>query len=73
MIRVNLVSSDQYLALVYRILDKIKSLHQPMEFTISNGNTYLICKECSGYRQELARYMAPHKYPCETMKLADSV
>ena len=71
-IRVNQVSSDQYLALVYRVLDKIKSLHEPMEFKTSNGS-YLICKECSGYRMELSTYMAPKKYPCETIKLADSI
>lgn len=71
-IRVNLVPSEEYIALVYRILDKIRNLHQPMEFKTSNGS-YLICKECSGYRLELHTYMAPKKYPCETIKLADSI
>jgi hypothetical protein len=73
MIRVSQVLSEEYVALIYRILDKIKSLHQPMEFSTSNGGSYLICKECSGYRLELATYMAPKKYPCETVKLADSI
>jgi hypothetical protein len=73
MIRVNQVPNDDYMALVYRILDRIKSLHQPMEFGTTNGGSYLICKECSGYRIELHTYMAPKKYPCETIKLADSV
>ena len=67
------VLNEEYLALVYRILDRIKSLHQPMEFSASNGGKYLICKECSGYRLELSTYMAPKKYPCETIKLADSI
>jgi len=70
--RVTQVPNEEYMALVFRILDKIKNLHQPMEFGIGNGS-YLICKECSGYRLELSTYMAPKKYPCETMKLADSV
>jgi hypothetical protein len=71
--RVTQVPNEEYMALVYRILDRIKSLHQPMEFPASNGGSYLICKECSGYRLELSTYMAPKKYPCETIKLADSV
>lgn len=70
--RVNLVPNEEYMALVYRILDKIKNLHEPMEFKTGNGS-YLICKECSGYRIELHTYMAPKKYPCETIKLADSI
>lgn len=71
-IRVNLVPSEEYIALIYRILDKIKNIHKPMEFKAGNGS-YLICQECSGYRLELHTYMAPKKYPCETIKLADSI